>query len=157
MPARLADRHKLLRGTLRPGRTRRKRVTGRLARCPPPPAHLGETAAAEWRRLAPQAHALGTLHGCDLRAFELLCEVLATEKRARETVERDGLTVPTADGGAKAHPAVKAMEAARNQAHRLLADFGLTPRGRQGVDVQEETHDEWLAQFRGDPAEQFFG
>jgi hypothetical protein len=43
-----------------------------------------------------------------------------------------GLTNPGADGNQKTHPAAKLS---RSQAHRLLADLGLTPRRRQAVDV----------------------
>jgi len=78
---------------------------------------------------------IGRLTGADLRALELLCETLASEGEARAVVAREGFTVPTADGGQKPHPAVRIMETARNQAHRLLADFGLTPKGRQAVDT----------------------
>lgn len=106
----------------------------RLSKVPSAPKHLGEHARREWKRMAPVAVRLGTLTEADLRAFELLCEMLETEARARETLEFAGsYSVPTADGGQKPHPAVRIMETARNQAHRLLSDFGLTPRGRGQV------------------------
>jgi P27 family predicted phage terminase small subunit len=72
---------------------------------------------------------------CDLRGFELLCVTLASETEAREMLQREGLTVPTADGGRKPHPAVRVAETARAQAARLLDAFGLTPQGRQSIDV----------------------
>jgi len=78
---------------------------------------------------------LGTACACDLRAFELLCECLSTERELRAVLRREGLTIPGADGNQKTHPAAKLLETSRSQAHRLLADFGLTPRGRQAVDV----------------------
>jgi P27 family predicted phage terminase small subunit len=106
-----------------------------LAEAPEPPAHLSPRAAAEWRRLAPVAFALGTLAEADLRAFELLAETLATEAAARAVVEREGHAVPTAGGGAKPRPEVRVMETARVQAAKLLAEFGLTPRGRRGLDL----------------------
>ncbi|MBV8522583.1 MAG: P27 family phage terminase small subunit [Acetobacteraceae bacterium] len=61
--------------------------------------HLSERAQCEWKRLAPAAVALGTSRSTDELAFGLLCEVLAREAEARETIEREGYTVPTADGG----------------------------------------------------------
>ena len=106
-----------------------------LAEAPDPPTHLSAGAAAEWRRLAPAAAALGTLADTDLRAFELLCDTLATEAETRTVVEREGCAVPTVGGGAKPRPEVRVMETARAQAARLLADFGLTPRGRRGLDL----------------------
>src|SRR5918997_6578414 len=108
--------------------------TARLDEAPEPPAHLSARAAAEWRRLAPVAAELGSLTEADLRGFELLAETLATEAEARAAVEREGHAVPTAGGGRKPHPAVRVMETARAQAARLLAEFGLTPKGRRGLD-----------------------
>ena len=70
----------------------------------------------------------------DLRGFELLCETLATEAEARAVVEAEGCAVPTAGRGRKPRPEVRVMETARAQAARLLAEFGLTPRGRRGLD-----------------------
>jgi P27 family predicted phage terminase small subunit len=105
------------------------------AQAPEPPDHLSPRAAAEWRRLAPAAAALGTLAEADLRGFELLAGTLATEAEARAVVEREGHAVPTAGGGWKPRPEVRVMETARVQAARLLGEFGLTPRGRRGLDL----------------------
>ena len=41
--------------------------------------------------------------------------------------------MPTASGGSKPRPEVRVMETARAQVGRLLADVGLTPRGRRGL------------------------
>ena len=136
MPARRSATAKLLAGTAR--RDRQPKPTdpaAKLTEAPPPPDHLSEHARSEWMKLAPAAVGLGTLTGADLRGFELLCDTLAVEAEARATLAREGYTTPTAGGGQKPHPAVRIAEAARNQAHRLLADYGLTPRGRQGVDT----------------------
>jgi P27 family predicted phage terminase small subunit len=105
-----------------------------LAEAPAPPAHLSARAAAEWRRLAPAAAALGTLAGADLRGFELLAETLATEAEARAVIQAEGCATTTAGGGAKSRPEVRVMETARAQAARLLAEFGLMPKGRRGLD-----------------------
>ena len=119
-----------------------------LAEAPAPPADLSPRAAAEWRRLAPTAAALGTLAEADLRGFELLAGTLATEAEARAVVEREGHAVPTAGGGWKPRPEVRVMETARVQAARLLGEFGLTPRGRRGLDLPrprgEDDDDDFL-------------
>jgi P27 family predicted phage terminase small subunit len=135
MPPRRSTASKFVNGSVRADRLPRQDKATRLVEAPSPPVHLSSRARAEWDRLAPVAHALGTLTEADLRAFELLTETLASEAEARETVACGGLAVPTRDGGLKPHPGVKIMECARAQAHRLLSDFGLTPRGRQGVDT----------------------
>lgn len=123
-------RNKLLSGTYRPDRVTNIAADGRLARCPAPPGTLSRGAQAEWKRIAPIAHSLGTLTRCDLRAFEMLCECLSSERLARAIVDKDGLTV---DG--KAHPLIKSMETARNQAGRLFSEFGLTPKSRANVSI----------------------
>ncbi|MDX1486591.1 MAG: phage terminase small subunit P27 family [Acidiferrobacterales bacterium] len=133
MPAKTSKKRKQLSGTTRKDRDRgTSGVT--LKRCPAPPKHLTDRAKKEWRRLAPIAHGNGYLGKSDLRAFELLAESLATESEMRELVVNEGVTVSGGSGGLKAHPALKAMETARNQATRLLIEFGLTPRSRGSVD-----------------------
>jgi P27 family predicted phage terminase small subunit len=107
----------------------------RLTRAPAVPAGLSERAAAEWRQLAPAAVGVGTLTAADLTAFALLCATLATERQAREVIEAEGLSVATDGGGMKPHPCVRIVENARNQSVRLLESFGLTPKGRQSIDV----------------------
>ncbi len=57
-----------------------------------------------------------------------------TEAEARAVVEAEGCATTTAGGGAKSRPEVRVMEMARAQAARLLAEFGLTPKGRRGLD-----------------------
>jgi P27 family predicted phage terminase small subunit len=92
-----------------------------------PPATLTAMGREEWLRLAPAAHRAGTLIEASARSFELLTEVLATERAARKLVAENGITVSTARGSVKPHPAVRTMEAARVQAAPLLKLFRLEP------------------------------
>lgn len=135
MTMRKSSAVKELRGTLRRDRMPKPERGARLTKPPRPPAHLSEGACVQWRRLAPAAVALGTLTTTDLATLGLLAETLATAEAARAIVEAEGFSVATADGGAKAHPAVRIMETARGQARPLLEAFGLTPRARQALDV----------------------
>jgi P27 family predicted phage terminase small subunit len=82
---------------------------------------------------------LGVLTRADLRSLQLLCETLAHESQLRELLVKEGHLVVGAGGVKKTHPAVKMLETTRNQAHRLLNDFGLTPRARQSVDLPPPT------------------
>lgn len=102
-------------------------TTPTLRRAPPPPADLTERAAAQWRQLAPRCIAAGTLTTASLPALAVLCRALAAEALALETLEREGLTLPTAGGGRKGHPAARVLREARATAVALLADFGLAP------------------------------
>lgn len=99
----------------------------------PPPSELSEDAKREWVGLVAVLAQLGTAKHCDMRALALLCECLSTETTLRNTIAAEGLTVPGASGNLKTHPAARLLESTRNQAHRLLGDFGLIPRGRVAV------------------------
>lgn len=128
--------HKTLRGTYRDDRTKRINPETIPESCPEPPETLSQGALVEWLALAPTAWEQGTLVDADLRAFSLLCEVLATETSARELIVQEGTTIDAGSGGKKAHPALKQMETARSQATRLLESFGLTPRSRTNVEIK---------------------
>ena len=93
----------------------------------PCPETLTEAGRDEWQNLAPVARRLGTLTDSTARSFELLVETLATERKARDLVEKAGITVSTGRGGVKPHPAVRTMETARVQAAALLRLFRLDP------------------------------
>src|SRR5579863_4648034 len=117
---RKSNRAKWMLGTMRRDRGPKQDLSRRLARVLPPPKHLDERAATEWRAVMPAAVSLGTITRADLRAFELLVVTLATETEARDRLRREGMTIKAGSGGRKAHPALKAAETARMQAHRLL-------------------------------------
>jgi len=109
------------------------RANDLFAAAVPPPPELSEGARREWAGLVIVLAQLGTAKHCDMRALALLCECLATETTLRDVLATEGLTIPGADGNAKTHPAARLLESTRNQAHRLLGDFGLIPRGRVAV------------------------
>lgn len=99
----------------------------RSPRRPSPPASLSTRARGEWNRLAPIAHQAGTLSARSAKQFELLCEVLSTERQAREIVANEGLTVRSEKGGAKLHPAARMLEVSRAQAAVMMRQFRLEP------------------------------
>lgn len=150
MPARLSERAKSLRGTSRAGRRKAPSAGERLTVAPRLPAGLTAAAAAEWRTLAPVLVQLGTLTNADLRALRLLCELLASVGELEAVIRREGHTIEASSGGRKGHPAAQALATARTQAHRLLADFGLTPRARAAVDQAPDAVDD------DDPAAEYF-
>ena len=139
MTQRLSTTEKHVRGTLRKDRAPKRTAADRLRIAPKAPDSLSEGAKSEWAPLARAVVELGVLTTADLRALALLAECLATESELRDTLEREGLTIAGAGGNRKAHPGAKLLETTRGQAMRLLADFGLTPRGRMGVDVRPLT------------------
>src|SRR3954447_15334626 len=109
---------------------------------------MSEAAAREWWAIGPIAVSLGTVTGADLPALGLLARLLAAEREAAAALEEDGLTIKSGAGVIKAHPALVVLGQARAQAHRLLADFGMTPRGRNYVAPAERAApDDPLAHF----------
>ena len=134
MPSKLPASRKQVAATQRADRSKPPQSHGRIARTPTPPERLSSLAIDEWKALAPLLTKAKTLSGSDLRALELLCETLASATEFAETIRKEGATVPAAGGGTKGHPALQALATARSQARALLTDFGLTPRGRGGVD-----------------------
>lgn len=110
---------------------------------PAPPEYLSPYAREEWDRLAPLAASAGTLTEITVRSFELLVEVLGTERRARELINSAGFTVGAGRGGRKPHPALRAMENARTQAAALLKLFRLEPAGAAPPRVEPKPSSTW--------------
>jgi P27 family predicted phage terminase small subunit len=115
---------------------------------PAAPAHLSKYAAEEWARLAPVAIQAGTLSENSARSFELLCEILATERTARELVTTAGMTVSSGRGGRKPHPALRTMETARTQAAPLLKLFRFEP-GKPALIADDQQCPDGQSAWRG--------
>ncbi len=125
-------------------------VTDQSESVPSPPENMAQAAAAEWLQLAPIAHELGVLTMADERAFRLLCETLATLAEAQDTLDTEGLLIDGAHGAKKHHPSIKILENARQQATRLFAEFGMTPKARSGNFVRAKSgkHNPWAEHGR---------
>jgi P27 family predicted phage terminase small subunit len=88
-----------------------------------PPAHLSRPSKAVWRRLVDD-YSLDQ----EPAALLVLGHALSSHDRAeqaRREVERDGLTVRTASGSIKAHPAVAVERDARLGCARMLRELSL--------------------------------
>ena len=124
---------KKLRGTDRADRQRPIAAGERLKEPPEAPDTLSPGAVQEWKALAPVLVELGTVCRGDLRAFEQLCETLATANALQAAIETEGVLIKTGTGSFKTNPAQRSLETARNQATRLFTEFGLTPKARNYV------------------------
>jgi len=124
---------KKLRGTYRADREKSVAAGERLAEAPSPPDTLSRGAKKEWTALAGVLVELGTVCRGDLRAFEQLCETLATANALQAVIEAEGVLIKTGTGSFKTNPAQRSLETARNQATRLFTEFGLTPKARNYV------------------------
>src|SRR5438132_6348292 len=132
MPSRISRNRKITAGTYRSDRQRRSPIEP-LKTPPPPPDYLSKAARIEWLWLAQKCVDVGCIVESDLRALALLAETLASERKLRAQVERDGHTYIDTNKNIRANPASRLLESTRNQAQRLLESFGLTPRAREGV------------------------
>jgi len=66
-----------------------------------------------------------TLEEHHLLLLTLAAEALDRGQQAREEIAKDGLTVPTREGGAKLHPAVRVESDARLSFCRVLRELDL--------------------------------
>jgi P27 family predicted phage terminase small subunit len=130
---RKSNEQKHLAGTYRADRDKPPAAGERLTEAPEPPDTLSLGARQEWIALAPVLVELGTLCRGDLRAFEQLCETLATANSLQAIIQAEGVLLKMGNGGFKTNPAMKSLEVARNQAARLFTEYGLTPKARNYV------------------------
>jgi P27 family predicted phage terminase small subunit len=128
--------HKKLAGTLRKSRQRAGvAAPDLLRRLPAPPPELNVSAREAWTRFGKLSLRIGVLTAQDLPLLALLARTWAGVTSLEAQLERDGLVIASGDVK-KAHPGLQALDRARALAHRMLADLGLTPVGREKISVQ---------------------
>ena len=91
------------------------------AKKPRAPAHLTPETATWWRSVVTDYE----LEPHHVRLLTATCEAWDRLQQARETIDRDGLTVRTGDGGLKAHPCIAIERDARTGFARLLREMDL--------------------------------
>jgi P27 family predicted phage terminase small subunit len=85
------------------------------------PAHL-RPATADWYRQVVRTWVLDAHHE---RILQAAAEAWDLSQSAREVLARDGLTVPTRDGGCKAHPLLTVATVARAHLASFIAQLDL--------------------------------
>ena len=90
-----------------------------MTNSPDPPLHLTPE-TAEWWQSVLTDYELEEHH---VRLLRLACEAWDRCQQAREQLDRDGLTIGTADGGLKAHPCVAIERDARLGFARLVREL----------------------------------
>ncbi len=88
---------------------------------PAPPEHLSERARAWWDDVV-NGYALEPHH---VHLLRLACEALDRAEQARQLLEKDGLTVATAAGSVKEHPAAAVEREAARTFMRLVRELGI--------------------------------
>ena len=110
---------------------------------PAPPDFLSKYAREEWRRVAPEAHALKLLTRLDVTMFGVYCETVgrwrliveALKQAAKDEPEFRGLCYRDDDGDIVANPLVRAASQAAKDVVRLAGEFGFTPAARSRIGV----------------------
>lgn len=119
----------------------------------PPPAHLeppewlSEQAKAHWQATVPDLASVGLFTQIDVSAWSLACETWAQGRALTELIARDGLVLPTEDGGGRLHPALHLEQKFYANYFKMACEFGMTPRSRVGLNVhvkQPDALDEFL-------------
>jgi P27 family predicted phage terminase small subunit len=108
---------------------------------PEPPEFLTGHAAEEWRRIAPELHALRCLTPFDIGPLAAYCDAYKRWRTAVETIsgmeaqdpQFRGLLVKGPDGNAAVNPLVKIADRAAQRMVRFAGEFGMTPSARARV------------------------
>ena len=122
---------------------------------PAPPRHLGKEAVREWKRITPLLEELGLISGLDRGALSLYCQaygrlaelemafngkVAAIQALAKdgkgdyaEAVFKASRTVVPKSGYEQQSVIVQLIRSHREEVHRYLGHFGLSPAARARV------------------------
>jgi P27 family predicted phage terminase small subunit len=123
---------KLVRGTLRNGRTNRNepQVPVEIPRCP---AHLGKEAKREWKRVSQELAAYGLLTRIDRPALALYCEAWGRWVEAETSLRKYGVVIKSPSGFPMQSPYLAIANKAMEQMRALLVEFGMSPSSRTRV------------------------
>jgi P27 family predicted phage terminase small subunit len=111
------------------------------ASAPEPPSFLSEYAVEEWRRVAPEAHALHLLSNLDRACFAAYCECFARWRTAEEALAlmaandpvMQGLLVKGKRGTVIENPLVYISRQAARDMVRFASEFGFSPAARSRI------------------------
>jgi len=118
-------------------------------RLPRSPAHLSDTAKAEWRRLGHILVAMGVMTEADGGALALLCTSWSRWLEAEEQLRRYGIVIKSPSGYPIQSPYLSIARQSMAELHSLLSEFGLTPAGRSRVTAVPlpDTNDSFAREF----------
>lgn len=100
---------------------------GAQPRCP---AHLGEVARKEWRRLATPLHEAGILTLADRAALAAYCQAWARWVEAEEKLAATPVLLKTPNGHVQQSPWLTVANKQMELMNRYMSELGLTPVAR---------------------------
>jgi P27 family predicted phage terminase small subunit len=121
----------------------------------PCPDWMPEEGKLYWNDNAPMLLRGGVLTDLDRGAFEMLCLSYSLMRQAAADLATKGLSTQ-GDRGLKKSPAATIFQANAQLFHKIAADFGLTPRSREMLDIQPmEDDDDFLEDDGGRTLDQW--
>ena len=142
-PAPTPTKIKLMRGTARKKKTKEPEPASD-ATVPGPPDWLTDEAKAEWRRVAPELHAMGLLTRVDVATLAGYCQNYSRWREHEKWIDENGATfvMRDKDGRLKFIQQCPQVAIARNayiQMLRSAQELGFTPASRTRIDVPART------------------
>ncbi len=137
----LPTKLKVVRGTLRKGRINAQEpaLPAEIPRCP---AHLGDEAKREWKRVSRDLAACGLLTRIDRAALALYCEAWGRWVQAEEALRRYGVMIKAPSGFPMQSPYLAVANRAMEQIRALLSEFGMSPSSRTRVHATPAVDDD---------------
>lgn len=96
----------------------------------PAPAHLGEDAAKEWRRLSTELGRLNLVTVVDNGMLEAYCVAYGRWVEAEGKVKELGMVVKTTAGNIVQNPYLSIANKMIQMMHKLGSEFGMSPASR---------------------------
>lgn len=112
-----------------------------------PPEWLKKIAREKWAELAPRLEEQRILTVNDLDLLALYCDSWQELADADATIEREGEFFHTEKGYVGPHPAVGKRNKAVERIRKIGGELGLSPRGRQGLEIEPSRQATALQRF----------
>ena len=117
-------------------------LSGAMAALPRCPAHLGDVARKEWRRLATPLHEAGILTLADRAALAAYCQAYARWVEAEEKLSETPMLLKTPNGHVQQSPWLTVANKQLELMSRYMSELGLTPVARTRLDLAQEADPE---------------
>lgn len=114
---------------------------------PKMPAHLGEKAQREWKRVVRELSAMKLLTSADADALALYCQTYQRWVEASEKIDEEGMVVVTENGYPVMSPYITIVNQCIRTMQRMLTEFGMTPASRARIRVPEKQADDEFDAF----------
>jgi len=116
-------------------------------KAPKPPTDIDATAAKYWKQLAPKLERLGLLTEADADMFAAFCQVRSRLDRIHRELKKKGTKLVAGKKVARQNPLMVAERQYLSLLRYYAGEFGLSPRGRVGLQVGTDDDDDGLGEL----------